>query len=208
MAEFNDDTAALKYIEERGYASYSSIKNVRDCVIPTKRTAEYFDVGVAVHSLLLEHCLEKEVAARLTADMKFQVKMMLQSLTSNTIVKKLLQGSSNEEKFFKNINGCPVLGYIDINGVDAVGDLKTTRHTSKSQFIKDMDFLQAAIYRYVTGKKDFIYIGISKVNYEVFTFNVNEYPSRIKSAEESMHQLTKYIASKINFKTNGTDKKR
>lgn len=207
MAEFNDDTAALKYIEKRGYASYSSIKNVRDCVIPTKWTASYFDIGTAVHSLLLEHCLDKEIAAKLTPDMKLQVKLMVRSLASNAIVCALLKGSSNEEKFLKPINGCPVLGYIDINGVNAVGDLKTTRHTSKSQFIKDMDFLQAAIYRQVTGKKDFIYIGISKVSYEVFTFNVNEYPSRIKAAEESMHQLTKYIASKI-FKTNGTDKKR
>ncbi len=197
MAEFNDDIPALEYIRVKGYASYSSLKMVRDCQIPTKFNAAWFDLGTAVHSLLLEHKLDPEVKARLTPDMLIQVKLMLSSLCENAIVQKLLKGSKNEDKFDIKINGLPVIGYIDINNIE-LGDLKTTKHTSKAQFVKDMEFLQAAIYLKATGKKDFIYIGASKTKpYEVFTFNVNEYPDRLKEAFNQMNSLTKYVRDYI-----------
>lgn len=201
--EFNDDTLALKYIKDKGYASYSSMKNVRDCAVPMKWSADYFDTGIAVHSLLLEHRLEDKIRAKLTEMMLWEVKMMLASLARNPVVCKLLEGSKNEDKFPADgappvlINRLPVLGYIDINGRQAVGDLKTTRYTKKSQFIQAMDFLQASLYRRVTGKDDFIYVGISKVSFEVFTFNVNEFPTRIMQADQELERLTKYIAKKL-----------
>jgi len=57
-----------------------------------------------------------------------------------------------------------------------------------------MDFLQAATYLKATNKRNFIYIGISKVKpYDVFTFNVNEYPDRLEKSFEELDRLTKYI---------------
>lgn len=193
MAEFNDDKPALDYIRAKGYASYSSLKLVRDCQIPTKFNAAWFDEGTAVHSLLLEHKLDAEVKARLTGEAYIKVKLMLSSLCENAVVRSILNGSTNEAKFEVKINGLPIIGYIDIDN-DEIGDLKTTRHTNKAQFVKDMDFLQAATYLKAKRKKDFIYIGISKVKpYDVFTFNVNEYPERINKAFDELDRLTKYI---------------
>lgn len=212
MAEFNDDSYALAYIKNKGYASYSSMKMVRDCQVPMKWSADYFDIGTAVHSLLLEHKLDATIRAKLTLYQLWEVKMMLQSLAQSPIVRNLLSDSVNEDRFpsqIKNkkgklidgppvkVNGLPVLGYIDINNRNAVGDLKTTRHTKKIQFINSMDFLQAALYRRVTGKKDFIYIGVCKSTYEVFTFNVMEFPARIKQADSELNYLTTYIQGKL-----------
>jgi hypothetical protein len=61
-----------------------------------------------------------------------------------------------------------------------------------------MDFLQAAVYLRVTGKKDFYYVGISKVfPYEVFIYNVNQFPDRMVKANEQLDYLIGYIPKAI-----------
>jgi len=192
--EFNDDTPALDYIRKRGYASYSSVKNVRDCVIPSIIDAKYFTFGKELHSRLLENTkLEK-----LSKPEELMLFEMLSKLRTNPIVKSLLDGAKCEEKFHVELHGVMVLGYIDIHAKKAVADLKTTRHTKLASFAADMDFLQAALYMEVTGKKNFYYIGISKVApYNLMIFNTANYPERIKAAHKELKRLLVYIGGKL-----------
>jgi len=192
--EFNDDKPALDYIRKRGYASYSSIKNVRDCAVPTSIDAKYFTFGKELHSRLLESTkLEK-----LSKPEELMLFEMLDKLRSNAIVKNLLDGAKCEQKFYQELYGVMVLGYIDIHAKKAVADLKTTRHTKLANFAADMDFLQAAMYLSVTGKKDFYYVGISKVApYNLMIFNTSDYPDRIKAAHKELKRLLTYIGGKL-----------
>ena len=192
-SEFNDDKPALDYIRKRGYASYSSIKNVRDCVVPSIVDAKYFTFGKELHSRLLENTkIEK-----LTKPEELILFEMLNNLRANPIVKRLLNGAKCEDKFYQELYGVMVLGYIDINNKD-IADLKTTRHTKLSNFAADMDFLQAAMYLSVTGKKNFYYIGISKATpYNLMIFNTADYPERIKAAHKELKRLLTYIKSKL-----------
>jgi len=192
--DFNDDKPALDYIRKRGYASYSSIKNVRDCVIPSVVDAKYFTFGKELHSRLLENTkLEK-----LSKPEELMLFEMLNNLRSNAIVKRLLDGAKCEQKFHQELYGVMVLGYIDIHATKSVADLKTTRHTKLSAFASDMDFLQAALYTKVTGNKDFYYIGISKVApYNLMIFNVLDYPQRFKDSQEELKRLLLYIKKKL-----------
>ena len=87
-----------------------------------------------------------------------------------------------------------VSGYIDILPPKDVADLKTTRHKNQHDFAANMDFLQAAMYRAVTKRKDFYYIGIQKEKpFNVFIFNVHQYPDRIRQADEELKYLIKYV---------------
>lgn len=191
-----DDSAALEYIRKRGYASYSSIKNVRDKEVPMRSSAKWFDIGTEVHARLLEN----KVTELTNDEDELMVRLMLRSLKDNAIVRRLLEGSNNEDKFHQDLWGLSVLGYIDINNKKqrAIGDLKTTRLTKLHQFIGAMDFLQAAMYRAVTGFDDFYYIGISKVKpYDVMVFNVLQHKQRIKDADDELKRLIKYIKGKL-----------
>jgi hypothetical protein len=188
-----DDEPALDYIRKRGYASYSSIKNVRDKIVPQKITKDYFTFGKELHSRLLE----SQKLEKLSKVEEQKLKEMLEVLRANAIVKRLLDGAKCEDKFHQELYGVMVLGYIDIHNTD-IADLKTTHHNKLSNFAADMDFLQAAMYLAVTGKKNFYYVGICKAPpYNLMIFNVQQYPDRIKAAHTELKTLLKYIKSKL-----------
>lgn len=194
IMEFNDDSFALDYIRKRGYASYSSIKNVRDCEIPGSSISKNYHVfGKELHSRFLENTklekLPKDEEAKLTA--------MLLSLNSNPIVNKIMLNTQREVRFHQELKGVMVLGYIDILG-EHVADLKTTRHSTMAAFALDQDFLQAAMYMAVTNKKDFYYIVISKEKpYKSMVFNVRQYPVRLLLAQQELNRLLKHIKKKL-----------
>ncbi len=82
------DKLALQYIKEKGYASYSSLKNVRDCVDPTKKTsAVWFDVGTEVHSRFLE---KKKPILKLSKEDTASVVSMVEALELPDAVRALL----------------------------------------------------------------------------------------------------------------------
>jgi len=186
------DKLALKYIQEKGYASYSSLKNVRDCVDPTKKTsAVWFDVGTEVHSRFLE---KKKPILKLSEEDTNSVVSMVEALELHPVVRRLMFKAKVEQYFKQKLWGLMVSGYIDILPPKDVADLKTTRHRNQHDFAANMDFLQAAMYRAVTKRKDFYYIGIQKEKpFNVFIFNVHQYPDRIKQADEELKYLIKYV---------------
>ena len=195
--EFNDDKPALDYIRKKGYASYSSITNVRDCKIPTKVDEVYFKFGRELHSRLLEN----KVLEKLSAKEEQMLAAMLAKLRANAVVKQLLSKSLNEQWFPKGfeLHGLRITGRIDIlNGKDNVCDLKTTRLTNMKAFVESMDMVQASLYKLATGVKDFYYIGCSKLPpHNVMVFNVNQYPDKIKEADKELIRLIRYIKSKL-----------
>jgi len=186
------DKLALKYIQEKGYASYSSLKNVRDCVDPSKKTsAVWFDVGTEVHSRFLE---KKKPILKLSKEDTASVVSMVEALELHPVVRRLMFKAKVEQYFKQKLWGLMVSGYIDILPPKDVADLKTTRHKNQHDFAANMDFLQAAMYRAVTKRKDFYYIGIQKEKpFNVFIFNVHQYPDRIKQADEELKYLIKYV---------------
>jgi len=210
-SEFNDDRAALDYIRKRGYASYSSIKNVRDCVEPTAYKEEVWHTfGKEHHSRLLE----KKRLTILSLDEEKKLALMMQAMERNMIAKRLLIKSVNEIDFgpravldkykskrgivVPSIYGVPVYGRIDILNTDSICDLKTTKLTAMAAFVAAMDFLQAAIYLAAVPRKDFYYIGQSKVEpHVVMPFAVSQYPALLDSAQMEMKSLLKYIKSKL-----------
>jgi len=187
-----NDKLALQYIKEKGYASYSSLKNVRDCVDPTKKTsAVWFDVGTEVHSRFLE---KKKPILKLSEEDTASVVNMVEALELHPVVRRLMYRAKVEQYFKQKLWGLMVSGYIDILPPKDVADLKTTRHRNQHDFAANMDFLQAAMYRAVTKRKDFYYIGIQKEKpFNVFIFNVHQYPDRIKQADEELKYLIKYV---------------
>lgn len=188
-----DDTAAIAYIRERGYASYSSLKNVRDKQVPVSKNTVWGAFGSELHSRLLE----RKKLQTLSAPEEYDLSEMLKNLRSDPVVQQLMKGAQFEREFKKKIRGLTLYGFIDIDG-KAVADLKSTRHTSIRQFISEMDFLQAAVYLAVTGKKDFYYIGISKnAPFDVMVFNVNQYPKRLALAFRELYELIPYVLSKL-----------
>lgn len=190
---FNDDTAALDYIRKRGYASYSSIRMVKYCAIPSTYSGPAQIFGKELHSRFLE----KKRLQKLSKEQEIQISGMMDALDSSLIVKRLMRGCKVEQKFETKLLGLNVLGYIDILGAD-VSDLKTTSHTNMVNFAKSMDFLQAALYLAVTGKKNFYYIGITKIEpYTVLPFNVCEHPKRMELANKELKRLVLYIKSKL-----------
>lgn len=186
------DKLALQYIKEKGYASYSSLKNVRDCVDPTKKiSAVWFDVGTEVHSRFLE---KKKPILKLSAQDNQAVKSMVEALERHPVVSQLMLKAKVEQYFKQKLWGLMVSGYIDILPPKDVGDLKTTRLKNQHAFAAAMDFLQAAMYRAVTKRKDFYYVGIQKEPpFNVFIFNVHQYPDRIAQADEELKYLIKYV---------------
>lgn len=186
------DKLALQYIKEKGYASYSSLKNVRDCVDPTKKTsAVWFDVGTEVHSRFLE---KKKPILKLSEEDTKSVVSMVEALELHPVVRRLMYRAKVEQYFKQKLWGLMVSGYIDILPPKDVADLKTTRHKNQHDFAANMDFLQAAMYRAVTKRKDFYYIGVQKEKpFSVFIFNVHQYPERIEKADEELRYLIKYV---------------
>lgn len=193
--EFTDsDEAALAYVRKRGYASYSSMINVRDKRVPEvwKETPAY-RFGKELHSRFLE----RKKTCTLSASEEYMLKEMVHNLAADVMVQKIMDGAKCEVEFDEKVNGLRCFGRIDILNF-AVGDLKTTKHTQRTPFIVSMDFLQAALYTRVKKLKDFYYIGISKIPpYNVMVFNVNQFPERIEAAHKELNRLTVYIKNKL-----------
>jgi len=201
LSDFSySDKYALAYIKERGYASYSSIKNVRDCQVPSVSNALWFVFGRELHSRWLERKTHftKDNPNTFTDAEKQTLEAMLERLDAHTVATKLRIGSQVEQEFNQLLYGVPVLGYIDILHTQHIADLKSTKERSIQAFIKSMDFLQAALYLAVTGKRDFYYIGICKLYpHDVFVFNVQDYPERLRSAELELRCLLRYLKIKL-----------
>lgn len=184
--EFFDQQPALNYIKDRGYASYSSLKNYRDGIVPSIINAKWLKFGKELHSRFLE----KKVIEILSDAEELVLAAMIKALEENAIVSKLMKRVAVESEFKEKLYGVPTLGYIDILGKGYVADLKSTSINNGDKFIESMDFLQAALYLAITGFKDFYYIGISKQSpYNVMVYNVRDYPERIKAAEKELKQL-------------------
>lgn len=188
-----DDRAAIAYIQARGYASYSSMVNVRDKKVPMVVTTQYYTFGKELHSRFLE----KKKLETLSVTEEKLLKAMVKNLERHPVVNKIMEGAETEVEFNEKVNGLPVYGRIDILN-SMVADLKTTRHGRLQNFAASMDFLQAALYTKVTKRKDFYYVGISKEPpHEVMVFNVHQYPKRMAEAVDELNYLTKYIKRKM-----------
>jgi len=189
-----DDKPALDYIRKNGYASYSSIKLVRDCEAPNRFfSSPATEFGKELHSRLLENTILK----KFPLEIEKQLDAMLLKLRSDIVVQRLLKGAKTETQFKQSLLGVMVLGYIDIDNKD-IADLKTTSLKNKKTFIASMDFLQAALYLAIRKKKNFYYVGINKEPpYPLMIFNVQEYPDRLKEAQDELKRLLKYIKSKL-----------
>lgn len=189
------DTLALDYIRKRGYASYSSMTNVRDKKDPQPLVeTEYYEFGKELHSRFLE----RKKLKTLSPGNEYILKEMVHNLANDAMVCKLMDKAHCEIEFDTKINGMRCYGRIDILNTFAVGDLKTTRLTSRNSFIAGMDFLQAALYTRAKKLKDFYYVGISKEPpYNVMVFNASTYMERFKAANDQLDQLTRYIKSKL-----------
>jgi len=192
------DEAALEYIRKRGYASYSSMTNVRDKRIPEPfKETIYYRFGKELHSRFLE----RKKLVTLTLEEEMVLKAGVHNLAEDPIVARLMDGAMCEIDFDTKVNKLRVFGRIDILNF-AVADLKTTSCTSKIAFVNSMDFLQAALYTRATGRKDFYYVGVCKLSpYNIMVFNVNQFPERFTAANAQLDYLTKYIYKKLNEKS-------
>jgi hypothetical protein len=188
--EFIDRTAAIKYIKEKGYVSYSSLCLYKNGDEPTPSNAAYFTFGTELHSRFLE----KKKIEKLDKEQEKQLKLMIKSLEASPIVTKLMKNVKVEQLFKEKILGVNTLGRIDVLGKTYCGDLKTTRLNSMPAFVNSLNFLQPALYLRATGLKDFYYIGISKqAPYKVMVFNVREKPKELQAAQNELTLLLKQL---------------
>jgi len=189
-------SAMIEYIRSRGYVSYSSLKKLRDGEAPGYTGGIHFDVGTETHS----RWLEKKIGKKFDPENERIIRGMVKALDADRVACALLKGSAVEVEFNKIVSGVKTHGFIDILPppiIPYLGDLKTTKETSRQQFIKSMDFLQVALYLLVANKKDFYYVGVSKVNFQVFTFRVSDYPDRLKIAQDELKTLLTYVKKEI-----------
>jgi len=185
----------IEYIRKRGYVSFSSLKNLRDGTMKTYTANINFDIGTEVHSRWMEKTKTK---TRWNADHEKNINAMVNALNEDKISSGLLKGAAVEVEFDKIINGVRVFGYIDIlPKIKLIGDLKTTALISGDAFIKQMDFLQAALYLKAMNREDFYYIGISKITHAVFPYRVSKYPDRMMAANKELITLLNYVKEKI-----------
>jgi len=189
------DDLALQYIREKGYASYSSIKHVRDCTNPYEKSdARYYAVGSEVHA----RWLENQKVEKMTAVEEAMVKGMVASLKAHKMASLLRADAECEFKIDKKLNGVPFIGYIDIQKPKYLADLKTYGHTNEPQFLASQDFLQPAIYLKASGRKDFFYIGVSKTfPYKVCTYSVLHYKPRLVASQKELAGLLRYVKKKL-----------
>jgi len=117
----SDDWAALDYIYQRGYASYSSLKNVRDEIIPGSMSGVFFDHGTELHSRFLEG----KILQKFEAGTEEMLIGMIKALQKNKITQVLMKGAKVEQEFHQSYKGLMVKGYIDIKNMPRLADLKT-----------------------------------------------------------------------------------
>lgn len=196
-----DDSLALQYISERGYASYSSLKNVRDCKNPYEpfERKEYFDVGTELDANWL---LGISKIPDLSPENRKIVDGMHLALQKHKMASLLRADANTQAKIDMKLEGVPFIGYIDIQKPKYDADLKTFWHSNPKQFIADQDFLQAACYMKADKKSDFFYIGASKEKplpgklHLICTYSVLHFPARIKASQKELHTLLKYVKKK------------
>lgn len=191
-----DDTLALKYIQDRGYASFSSLRNVRDKVEPSKMPTEYFTFGTELHSRFLED----KVGELLSDREEDKLSKMIGALRANKLVRTIMEteGMKTEVEFKLPLFGLPMLGYIDIDAPKFVADLKSTHISKLPDFVKAMDFMQAALYlRMRPNAKHFYYLGICKnPPHRVMTFDARDYATRLHEADEVLINTIHYVKEK------------
>lgn len=185
-----DDKAALQYIRDKGYVSYSSLCNVIERRAPEPfKVTPYYTFGKELHSRFLE----RKKLEVLPPAQEVQLKEMVHNLAEDAMVQRLMDGAQCEVDFDTKINGLRFYGRIDIKNF-AIGDLKTTALTNKHLFANQMNFLQPAIYCRATKTKDFYYIGISKVPpHPVMVFSVRQYEHRWMEANQLLDRYIKYL---------------
>ena len=189
----------LDYIQSRGYVSYSSLSNVWKNEPPLNGDEPFLAFGVELHSRFLE----KKVINILSDEEEEMLRKMLKRLETSSMVKAIMHDALVEQEIKQMIMGIPFLGYIDVKKPKLLADLKSTKLTSKTKFIESLDFLQPVIYRKATGIKDFYFIGISKTApHDIFTFNANDYPEKLKESENKLKQLITYVKENSNFSGN------
>lgn len=191
------DALALQYIRDRGYCSYSSMKNVRDKEDPKPFVeTPYYQFGKELHSRFLEK--KKIMTLTDLRENEKLLKICINKLADNTLVCKVMENATCEIDFNEIIMGVKLFGRIDILAPVHIGDLKTTRVTSMKQFVEAMDFLQAALYCRVKKLKDFYYIGISKVSpYDVFVFNARHIQQKWNDANDQLDYLLRYLKTNL-----------
>ncbi len=192
-----NDTLALQYIKDRGYASFSSLRNVRDKLEPSKGSPDYFLFGSELHSMFLENGKRKN---ELSEGEEKKLKNMISALHSNKLVRTIMatSGMKTEVEFRTPILGLPMLGYIDIDAPKFVADLKSTHLSRLPEFVKAMDFMQAAIYlRMRPQAKSFYYLGICKnPPFRVMTFDARDYAIRLRDADDQLITTINYVKEK------------
>lgn len=196
---------AIEKISVKGYASYSSLKNVRDGWDGKSYSYPALDIGTEVHSRWLEQTRLKKFNG---VDEKM-MRAMITNLNNDKLATQIKVGSQFEVEFRVPIMGLDILGYIDIlPPKKIIGDLKTTKCTKLKDFIEQQDFLQPALYLTALERDDFYYVGISKVEpYEVFTFRTSQYPKRLQASLTQMKELIKYVKAKLKERKEAASKK-
>lgn len=185
----------LDYIRQRGYVSFSSLKNLRDGGKPGYTGSIHTDVGTETHS----RWLEKKKIKTFDKENEEVIQGMVKALNADKVASSMLINAKVEVEFTELVYGYPAHGYIDIYPPGTyLGDLKTTKLTDRASFIKSMDFLQAALYMHAKKKDDFHYIGVCKIKpHPVFTFKVSHYPSQLDDAQRELKSLMLYVKKKI-----------
>lgn len=125
---------------------------------------------------------------------------MVAKLYANKIVLALVKDSVREVSYFASFFGINVRMILDVRQPTTGSDLKSTDCRSFADFLaKAIEygyFRQALIYMLGVGLKDFYFIGICKEPpFEIFIFNVNDYPKELAYAREELDFLLYWYRS-------------
>ena len=166
----------------RAYPAYSNsdLSAFMDWRYGNKRyglTAKAFEVGSAVHQLVLEPHLETKVSA-LEAE---RVAGMVRALRRHPTVAWALQWGWKEQVIFRVCpsTGLPLKAKLDIRYKSSiVYDLKTTSAVSEKAFLSHFDEYgydrQAAFYLDSIGAKRFVFVPVQKSTFQVYTVEASQ----------------------------------
>lgn len=201
--EIGGSRIALEIAQAKGYVSYSSLVRIRDGVTEVFQGNAATEEGFELHSRFLE---KKKTARVFDAEVEKRLTNMESALNADALVSAIMRVSMVELPFDQILDDVRVFGRLDILSNDFVADLKTTSCTTMNAFVASLDFLQAALYLRVTDRKDFYYVGVSKINLQVFVFRVAKYPGRMKEANKELDELLKYVKANTKQKQHGKEK--
>ena len=159
--------------------------------------------GNATH----EQFLEGKKSYKISKDEQRMVHAAIKALNRHPLVKRLMSGSTREQKLYKKIRGVLVAYILDINNKKqrCGADLKTTSCKTINQFIKSMVeygyFRQAVLYIWAEGLKMFFFIAVTKTHTpQVFIVAVNNFKEEMKNAEfevEFLLYFAKYYGKMV-----------